>query len=322
MIYGYLDGGKFLSVLSLVRMWRSLLAWHLLRRMTQRWWTALCLCVAAPAAWAQADDRVLTFRVQPHDLARYQNYMQGRDPLDIGEIFRVGLTRHTAEMWLFQVASVLGGCRCNIRYQAYQTDTTHSRAVAELVAGRTVSDPVAGFKEDSRYADQVWFSDPILSGDDFLVGIYTHQSRADVLALQDAERLRELIYVVGRGWEMDRKVLSSKGLRFVDADNWSSALRLIEARRADAILQPFSSQPRRALAADGYEANFVPVPGFMVRFGYGRHFTVSKKHPEGEAFLRHLNAGLRMLRDSGFVQRLWLEAGVVHADARQFREVR
>lgn len=303
-------------------MWRSFLAWQLVWRTFQRWWIALGLCVAASAVWAQSEERVLTFRVPSHDLARYQNYLQARDPLDVSNIFRLGLTRHTAEMWLFQIAPVLGGCRCTVRYQAYQTDTTHARAIAEVVAGRALADPVAGFKEDSRYGDQVWFSDPILGGDDFLVGIYTHHSRTDVLGLKEVDRLRELIYVVGRGWEVDRKVLNAKGLRFVEADNWSSALRLIEARRADAMLQPFSAQPRGALSAAGYEAQFVPVPGFMLRFGYGRHFTVSKKHPDGEAFVRHLNAGLQRLRDSGFLQRLWQDAGVLRSEARSMQEVR
>lgn len=300
---------------------RALFLWHLMLQGLS-WIARIALLCAAAQAGAQTQERVLTFRVQAHDLARYQNYMQGRDPQDLSEMPRVGLTRHVAEMWLFQVAPVLGGCRCSIRYQAYQTDTTHARAIAEMVAGRSLSDPVAGFKEDSRYADQVWFSDPVLTGDDFLVGLYTHQSRTDVLAVQDLDRLRALTFVVGRGWEVDRKVLATKGLRFVEADNWVSALRLIEARRADAILQPFSLQPRRALAADGYEASFVPVPDVMLRFGYGRHFTVSRKHPDGAQFVQQVNAGLRTLRDSGFLQRLWLNAGVVHADTRHFREVR
>ncbi len=261
-------------------------------------------------------------RVLPNDLARYAAYMQGRDPLDLGELPNTGLTRHVAEMWLFEAAAALGGCGCRIRYEPYQADTTHSRTIAELVAGRQLSDPVAGFREDSRYRNQVGFTDAVLRGEDFLVGIYTHQSRSDVLQLRELPRLRALNYVIARSWEIDRSVLRSKGLRCMEADNWNSALRLIEARRADAILQPFSTQPRRALAADGYEAEFVPIPDCMLRFGHGRHFTVSQRHPDGAAFLQELNTGLRQLQKQGFVQRLWLASGVVQPDTHHFLEVR
>lgn len=289
----------------------------------RRAFTLGLLCTAHVETWANdATPRRVVFRVPPQDLARYQAYMQSRNPSNLNDISRAGLTRHVAEMWLFQTVVVQGGCACQVEFQAYPVETTHARTIAEISAGRQLSDPIAGFRQDSRYGDGVWFSDPILDGDDFLVGIYTHQSRTDVLNQQDASRLRDLTYVIARGWEVDRKVLKAKGLRWVEADNWASALRLIEARRADAILQPFSSQVRRALGADGYEANFLPVPGFMMRFGHGRHFTVSKKHPQGAEFLQQIDTGLRALHESGFVQRLWLASGVIHADALQFQEVR
>lgn len=289
----------------------------------RRAFTLGLLWTAHLEAWASdATQRRVVFRVPPQDLARYQAYMQSRNPFNLNDISRAGLTRHVAEMWLFQTVVVQGGCDCQVEFQSYQVETTHARTIAEIAAGRQLSDPIAGFRQDSRYGDGVWFSDPILDGDDFLVGIYTHHSRTDVLNQQDASRLRDLTYVIARGWEVDRKVLKAKGLRWVEADNWTSALRLIEARRADAILQPFSTQARRALGADGYEASFLPVPGFMMRFGHGRHFTVSKKHPQGAEFLQQIDTGLRALRESGFVQRLWLASGVIHADARQFQEVR
>jgi len=277
----------------------------------------------APVVWVHGrETRTAVFRVPAHDLARYQAYMQSLSSVDLKDVSRKGLTRHVAEMWLFQLAAARGGCSCRIEFEPYQVETTHARTIAEISAGRRLSDPIAGFREDSRYGEGVSFSDPILSGDDFLVGIYSHESRTDVLNQQDSSRLRDLMYVIVHGWEVDRKVLKAKGLRWIEADNWNSALRLIEARRADAILQPFSTQARRALGADGYEAAFVPVPGFMMKFGYGRHFTVSNKHPDGREFLGSINAGLRILRESGFIQRLWLASGVIHADARQFQEVR
>lgn len=292
----------------------------LCRLWTRRSFGAGVLCAAPVWGWAQVATP-LVMRVQAHDLARYQAYMAQRSPMDLDSMPRAGLTRHVAEMWLFKVAATMGGCGCSVQYQPYQADTTHARAIAEVVAGRLVSDPIAGFREDSRYAGQVGFSDAVLRGEDFLVGIYTHHSRADVLGAREVARLRELTYVIARSWEVDRRVLQAKGLRWIEADNWNSALRLIEARRADAILQPFSMQARRALAADGYEAAFVPVPGFMMRFGHSRHFTVSLRHPDGPALLQQINHGLRLLNERGFVQRLWLASGVIQADTRQFQEV-
>ena len=271
-------------------------------------WLVMNLLLVFPSAAAQP--KVWEFPVIDRDFQRYEAYLAGRLPSDIAEFSGAYLNRHVAELWLFAVAPVLGGCDCRIGYRPYGVETTNARSLAEVVAGRIPSDPVAGFAADPRYAGEVAFSDEILGGDEFVVGFYTHKSRTDLLALRSADAIRRLRFAVGAHWKVDRQVLAERGWHAVPADDWPSALRQIRAGRADVILQPFAAQADLALAARGLESEFVPIPGFRATFGHARRFAFSTRHPDGSALRLAFNRGLAQLRESGRLAALWRAAGV------------
>jgi hypothetical protein len=273
-------------------------------------WLLLGVFAAATASAVAAQPRVLEFPVIDRDFQRYQSYLAGRHPTDIAGFSGADMNRHVAEMWLFAVAPVLGGCGCRIDYRPYGVETTNARSLADVVSGRQPSDPVAGFASDVRYTDQIAFSDEILGADGFVVGFYTHRSRADVLGLRSADALRQLRFAVGAHWQVDRQVLARRGWQAVPADDWPSALRQIRAGRADVILQPFGARADLALASQGLEAEFVPVPGFRMVFGHARHFAFSIRHPDGAALMTHFNRGLAQLRRDGRLDALWRAAGL------------
>jgi hypothetical protein len=283
----------------------SLIVWKCCVR-----WLLLGVFATAAATAAAAQPRVLEFPVIDRDFQRYQTYLAGRQATDVGDFAGPAMSRHVAELWLFAVAPVLGGCGCRIDYRPYGVETTNARSLADVVSGRQASDPVAGFASDVRYTDQIAFSDEILGADGFVVGFYTHRSRADVLGLRSADALRRLRFAVGAHWQVDRQVLARRGWQAVPADDWPSALRQIRAGRADVILQPFAARADLALASQGLEAEFVPVPGFRAVFGHARHFAFSTRHPDGPALRTHFNRGLALLRQDGRLAALWRAAGV------------
>jgi len=278
--------------------------------LVQRWLgLLLAVLMSVPTAVA-AEARVLVFPVIDRDYERYQRYLRGRLATEVEPSADPAMSRHVAELWLFAVAPVLGGCGCRIEYRSYGVETTNARSLADVVSGRQPSDPVAGFAVDARYAGQVAFSDEILAADEFVVGFYTHRSRTDVLAVRTAPQVNRLRFAVGAHWRVDRQLLVERGWQAVPADDWPSALRQIRAGRADVILQPFASSADLSLASQGLEAEFVPVPGLRTVFGRARHFAFSTQHPDGLPLRDHFNQGLAQLRKDGRLAQLWRAAGL------------
>lgn len=273
------------------------------------------------SATLHAQERSFSFPLPENDYQRYLGYTAGRDPLDLDRLPRQGLNRHLMELLVFQNALVLGGCRCQIRFQPYATQTTNARTLIDLQQGRLLASPVAGFRSDSRVVGDVHVSDAVLEDDAFKVGVYTHVSRADVLAIRDPAAVRQLTFVVVESWEVDLRVLTERKLRHVKAVNWSSALRMLEAGRADAILQPFSNRADMSFDEPSLGLQFKPIPGMKMNFGHGRYYFVSRHHPDGEWFVERLNAGLRRLKADGRLQALRVASGVEDARLKDFVEI-
>lgn len=282
----------------------------------------LIASLLASPLWAHAQERVFSFPLIENDFEKYNAYLAGRNPLDLEAVKAEGLTRHNMELLVFQNALVLGGCDCRIVYTKYDVATTNARSLVDVNAGRLLSYPVAGFRSDSRSSGGSFFSEPVLEDDAFQVGLYTDASRKDVLSVTDPAQARLLTFVAAENWEIDIRVLKEKGLRFVTTSDWISALGLIRAGRADVIMQPFSSRPDLSFEDPQLKARFLPIPGLRMRFGHGRHYVVSMRHPEGPWFLQRLNAGLRKLRSSGKLAELQRLAGLTSERVNAFVEVR
>lgn len=293
-----------------VRRW---IAWGLLYGMA-------CGLQAAGAGPVAA--RTITLPVIDHDLSRYERFLAGRSPVDVDRFEDPAMNRQVAELWVFAVAPVLGGCGCRIEYRPYGADTTSARSVADVAAGRQPADAVASFLSDPGRAPQLLLSDAVLKPEEVVVGFYTHRSRSDILGLRSADALRGLRYAVGAHWKVDRQLLEQRGWTQVPADDWHSALRLVKAGRADAILQPFSARADLAMGELGPEAEYVPVPGFRAAFGQARHFLFSASHPDGPWLRQHLNRGLEVLRRSGRLEGLWRASGVLNRQTESWTWVK
>lgn len=266
-------------------------------------------------------ERTFTFPLVENNHTAYQAYAKAHDPLNLDRVPAQALNRHLMEILVFQNALVLGGCGCQVRYVPYTTPTTNARTLVDLLEGRLLASPVAGFRSDARMLHGVHVSEPVLDDDAFKVGVYTHASRSDVLAIRDPADVRRLTFVVVESWDVDIRVLNEKGLRFVKAANWLSALRMLEASRADAILQPFSSRDDMSFDEPQLGLRFKPVPGMKLNFGHGRHYFVSRQHPQGAWLIERLNAGLRILKASGQLKTLSVLSGVEDPRVRHFQEV-
>jgi len=285
-------------------------------------WLLSVLVVLVPGVTSAEEPKVYnTFLIEQH-FRDFQEMLDSRNPLEIEDIAALPLNRMLAEALVMQIAPVLGGCECRIEYSPYEVDTVHARSIEQVKGGQQLTHGVAGFQYDSRMNDpDIMLSDPILSADEFYVGLYTYEGRDEILSLDDPDSIAKLRFGVGRNWEIDRKILSQKGLTEVPADTWNNLIRMISIGRADVILQPFTSEPDFAFVDTVSGYRFVPIPGYKLLFGDGRYYMVSRRHPDGEAFLQSLNRGLAMLRDQGVLKQVMISAGVVNPRVDDFEEL-
>ncbi|TRD22766.1 ABC transporter substrate-binding protein [Palleronia caenipelagi] len=283
----------------------------------------ICAALLALLPFSATADELKIIRSQLNrgNLLDYERLLNGRDPLEVEDFGAFADNRMVAEHFILQIAPVLGGCDCRVVYEPYDVETPHARTIQQIREGATLTHGVAGFSDDSRYRDDVWLSDPILSADDFYVGLYTHDARAEVLATEDDEDLKNLRYAVGRHWEIDNLVLERNGLTAIPADNWESLVQMIIRGRADVVMQPFQTGPGMSFEEIAIGETFLPIPGVKMKFGQGRHFVVSKTHPDGEAFLAALNQGIKILQQDGLLNEIMTNAGVVNPNAEDLRVI-
>lgn len=283
------------------------------------WITAACSAFCAGPVAAQG--RAFNIPLIDNTYQAYVQYLDGRNPLDLSAVRKEGLTRHIMEILVFQNAIALSGCQMTVKYEPYGADSTNARALIDMRDGRLLAVPVAGFKADSRTQEVTYISDPILGDDEFKVGIFTHESRKDILSIRDPAAVRKLLFVAVETWEVDRRVLKEKNLRYITAVNWSSALQMVAAGRADALLQPFSNRADFSFDEPLLNLKFLPIPGFKMNFGAGRYYSVSKKHPDGKLFYGCLSKGLSILKSSGKLQELQVAAGQIDPRVRVMENI-
>lgn len=268
---------------------------------------------------AIADEgRTYQFLVNKYALSDYQEFIQGRDPLSITDVNGEAISRHTMEMFIFQVAPVLGGCECRIHYGEYNIDTPHARAIVQVKKGLVISHPISGMGGDLRLQDGVYLSTPILDESDFYVGLYTDEKRTDLFAVTDPKRVKNLRFAVVHNWEVDRRLIQDRRLSMVETDDWLSLLKMIVASRADIILQPFSSAPDLSFIDSVLNKKFKPLPGIKMKFGQSRQYFVSKLDPHGESFLSALNDGIQQFKESGLLRMLQVQSGVINPNVENW----
>ena len=274
--------------------------------------------VSGSVSEVEASTKTFTFKIGPRNMAEYETFLGGRNPLEINNFEGEGLLRHVLELVLFQRAMHEAPCECVVEYEARSELHTHIRAIADVRAGRVVAHPVAGFSNDPRYTEGVWLSEPILAKNDFHVGLYTHASRQSILSIEDPEQVRNLKFTVGRSWVVDNKVIDTFGFAKLPADNWVGALKMLRAGRADVIMQPFVATPDFSFTDAESGERFLPIQGIKLLFGAARQYFVSKKHPDGAFFLENLNAGIKKMQTSGLTERANIAAGLLNPRTRNW----
>lgn len=91
---------------------------------------------------------------------------------------------------------------------------------------------------------------------------------------------------------------------------------MVATHRADFMLIPFSKE--EDLSFDALGITLKPRPGVKVRLAGSRGWVISKVHPKAELTCSALERGLKQLRESGRIDKAYIESGVINPNVEDW----
>ena len=155
---------------------------------------------------------------------------------------------------------------------------------------------------DAKRGD-LYESDALLPHGSYEKGLYTISDKARTLAVKHLDDLRALSAVSSETWIVDWRTLKDLPFKTLyAAPNRPTQFRMVVAGRADVTLQDFSAMPDLSIEEDGQR--LYPVRGVKIALSGTRHYFVSARHPDGARVYAALQKGLRLMRQSGEIERM------------------
>lgn len=287
------------SILSMIRLGFSITFWLL-----------SCLCLSTYA------DEAVVIAVNEDILPDYQRFLQNRDPKDIQQYSGEGARRDVIELVLLMQAVNLGGFRLPIRLHAEQS---YLRTLRDIAEGRSITSAGLAWKSDIDSMPEAYFtSRPLIKEGEFVVGIYTTPKNLKAWNSLKPAAINELNIVTNSQWRSDVQTLKDLNFKHITySPNWVNMVRMIEAGRADITLAPFQTTPDMVIAVG--DVKLYPLKGIKVAISGSRHWPVSRKHPQGNAFYQALERGIAQLEAKGVIQKAYRECGFFHPDVAQWK---
>lgn len=177
----------------------------------------------------------------------------------------------------------------------------YNRGLAEVLAGRLdLPTQTVWADEIAANSDALLAASPVIDRGEWVVGLFTAATRADVLATATPEAVRQLVAAAPRGWAQDWGALTALRLRgLIDVQENMRIPAMIAAGHADFTLIQFGAGPDMGYAIGEPPVRMVPIPGLKVAFDASRHFVVSRLRPDAEAVTAALDRGLASMRADG-----------------------
>ncbi|UTA48998.1 hypothetical protein L1F30_05485 [Simiduia sp. 21SJ11W-1] len=162
---------------------------------------------------------------------------------------------------------------------------------------------------------------PIIQRGEFNVGVYTSAHNQHAINQTHLQGLRTLHFVVANNWLFDIELLKSMGInKITKVSNWDSMVKMVLAKRADALLAPFSHRKDLAIHVLD-DQQLLPIPGIQVSFPVERVFLITRQHPQAQLIGQALNAGIKQLISSGEVNEAYTASGFFNQAAKSWRVI-
>lgn len=232
----------------------------------------------------------------------YLALVDGREPLSIVDYRSAHARRDTVELLLLQQALAEGGWQGELDWQVINS---YERILLELsVAGVDVG--ATSMWVSDLLASGLSWSLPLIEDGEFMVGLYAHESRQDLLSAEWAV-VRQQTAITNAAWQTDMELLRSLGVeRVLSNPSYATQMRMLALGRADFRLLSF--RPNADMVAEQDGERFLPILGLKVAMP-GRRALAFAASEEALAALAAFNQGLAILRLQGRVESAYLAAG-------------
>lgn len=261
-----------------------------------------------------ADDAVII--AVNDDIPRdYQRFLHGRNPVDVQSFNTDGARRDIVELTLLMQALRLGGFTKPVELRV---EPSYLRLLRGVADGRFISSGALMWKVDiNELQPALQASRALINDGEFIVGVYTTQKNLARVSSLAPGKIKDLNVVTNSQWKSDVQTLKNLGFtRITYSPNWINMARMIEAGRADITLAPFQISNQMAIAVD--DVSLYPLKGIKVVISGSRHWPVSRKHPDGDAYYQALERGLTILEAKGTITRAYRECGFFHPEIAQW----
>ncbi len=247
----------------------------------------------------------------------YINFLSGRNPLEISNYDGAYSRRDVVEVVMLEQALYLGGLR-DFEFEFIMTNA-EGRDYALLKSGKALIRGTAMWAYDYPSLEAYLYRTiDVVEEGKFEAGFYTEENRVEVLKEKEIEEIFELKVVSSKSWTVDWLTLEK--LKFenrVDTAKWENMVNLVANSRADALLAPFQSNEDMSFEAYGF--TFVPIKGVKIALADPRIFAVSKKHPMGQIVYESLNRGLKIMKERGIIEKIYIESGFYNQKVKDWQ---
>lgn len=185
---------------------------------------------------------------------------------------------------------------------------TYRRILKELINGQIAATVQSNWGEDVLKQSALLNSDALVREGEFVVGFYTHMDNINALSARNLRDLQELSAVSNRQWQSDWRELNRLGLKsLIHVTEWENMVKMVTSRRVDFVLAPF--QPPEDFHLEFQDIRLEVIPNLKFQLPGTRHWSFSKKHPEGRNMFEAISKGIKILRQKGQIRQAYLESG-------------
>ncbi len=272
----------------------------------------LCLCTfiavglfAQPIAVASTADPIVIY-IRDDVYEDYQQFLAGRDVLNIHDFQHKNMRRDVADMVLLQQALALGGFRSSFSYIPGKVNFRNTKM---LETGELLLSFDSYWLSDARLIESsVYISAPVIRRGEYFAGVYTSPNNTKVMSLKSRKDLSELTGVSTPKWQTDWTTMSAFPLKqLIRDDEWLSQARVVHMGWVDFMLMPFFNSNDGSYQLE--QIRLQRVPKVAILLDDSRHFVISKAHPSGAAAFTAIEKGLKILRDNGQIEKMYRQAG-------------
>ncbi len=239
----------------------------------------------------------------PHDvLYKFQSFMLGREASDIHSYRGKESNRDVVEVvLLLKILNLKKG-----QYTFFKVDS-YNRAIKLIQSGRI-----------DLYANTIWYGDgdrkeiqytlPVIRNGEFTAGVYVREN-SPYLTNPNLD-IRELKFLSNKAWTRDWKTLQKMKVKSISSTTtWSSVMKMIKAKRSDAIMASFPPSNTLIRYNKDNDLSLYPIPNKRIAIEGSRHWIVSMRSKNSKGLLGQINNGIEKFRKDREFFKAFIQSG-------------